>query len=107
MAQRVKCEDFDSFETGFKAVHAGLKSGKYRLIKFKEAHVAPGRYFVEDGILVYIAGMDQIEKIGTEERMAVHVASMKRHGVGHLYADTLQELVSYGLYGTRLVGCRR
>lgn len=62
VAQRVKCEDFGSFETGFKAVHAGLKSGKYRLIKFKEAHVAPGRYFVEDGILVYIAGMDQIEK---------------------------------------------
>ena len=62
VAQRVKCEDFGSFEAGFKAVHAGLKSGKYRLIKFKEAHVAPGRYFVEDGILVYIAGMDQIEK---------------------------------------------
>lgn len=77
VAQRVKCEDFGSFETGFKAVHAGLKSGRYRLIKFKEAHVAPGRYFVEDGILVYIAGMDQIEKTGTEERMAVHVASMK------------------------------
>ena len=62
VAQRVKCEDFGSFETGFKTIHAGLKSGKYRLIKFKEAHVAPGRYFVEDGILVYIAGMDQIEK---------------------------------------------
>ncbi len=62
VAQRVKCEDFGSFETAFKAIHAGLKSGKYRLIKFKEAHVAPGRYFVEDGILVYIAGMDQIEK---------------------------------------------
>lgn len=62
VAQRVKCEDFGSFEAGFKAVHAGLKSGKYRLIKFKEAHVAPGRYFVEDGILVYIAGMDQVEK---------------------------------------------
>lgn len=62
VAQRVKCEDFGSFEAGFKAVHAGLKSGKYRLIRFKEAHVAPGRYFVEDGILVYIAGMDQIEK---------------------------------------------
>ena len=62
VAQRVKCEDFGSFEAGFKAVHAGLKSGKYHLIKFKEAHVASGRYFVEDGILVYIAGMDQIEK---------------------------------------------
>ena len=62
VAQRVKCEDFDKFEAGFKEVHAGLKSGKYRLIKFKEAHIAQGRYFLEDGILVYIAGLDQIEK---------------------------------------------
>lgn len=62
IAQRVKCEDFDRYESGFKEVHAGLKSGKYRLVKFKEAHVKAGHYFVEDGILVYIAGMDRIEK---------------------------------------------
>ena len=62
VAQRVKCDDFDRYEAGFKDVHAGLKSGKYRLIKFKEAHVSQGRYFVEDGMLVYIAGLDQIEK---------------------------------------------
>ena len=62
VAQRVKCEDFDKFEAGFKEIHAGLKSGKYHLIKFKEAHVAQGRYFVEDGILVYIAGLDKITK---------------------------------------------
>ena len=62
VAQRVKCEDFDKFEFGFKDVHQGLKSGKYRLIKFKDAHIAQGRYFVEDGMLVYVAGLDQIEK---------------------------------------------
>ncbi len=62
IAQRVKCEDFDRYESGFKEVHAGLKSGKYRLVKFKEAHVKTGHYFVEDGILVYIAGMNRIEK---------------------------------------------
>ena len=50
IAQREKCEDFNRYEAGFKEVHAGLKSGKYRLIKFKEAHVNPGQYFVEDGI---------------------------------------------------------
>ena len=62
VAQRTPCEDFSRFEAGFKEVHAGLKTGKYRLIKFKEAHMALGRYFVDDGILVYIAGLDQIEK---------------------------------------------
>ena len=43
-------------------MHAGLKSGKFRLIKFREAHVAQGRYFMEDGMLVYIAGLDRIAK---------------------------------------------
>lgn len=62
VAQRKKCKDFENFELGFKKVHAGLKSGKYRLIKFKDAHIAKGRYFVEDGILVYVAGLEQIEK---------------------------------------------
>ena len=50
------------FESGFKEVHKGLKSGKYRLIKFKEAHVSQGRYFLEDGVLVYIASLDRKSK---------------------------------------------
>lgn len=62
VARHVKCEEFDEFELGFKEVHTGLKTGKYRLIKFKEAHIAQGRYFIEDGMLVYIASLDQIEK---------------------------------------------
>lgn len=62
IAQRVKCEDFNRYEAEFKEVHTGLKSSKYRLIKFKEAHVKTEYYFVEDGMLVYIAGMDRIEK---------------------------------------------
>lgn len=62
VAKRVKCEDFNRYERGFKEVHTGLKTGKYRLIKFKEAHVQQGRYFVEDGMLVYIAALNQIEK---------------------------------------------
>lgn len=62
VAKRVKCEDFQRFESGFQEIHSGLKSGKYRLIKFKDAHVAVGRYFVEDGILVYIAGLEKVQK---------------------------------------------
>ncbi len=62
VAKRVKCEDFQRFEPGFQEIHSGLKSGKYRLIKFKDAHVAVGHYFVEDGILVYIAGLEKVQK---------------------------------------------
>ncbi len=62
VAQRIKCKDFELYETGFKNVHSGLKSGKYRLVKFKEAHILQGRYFIDGGMLVYIAGLEQIEK---------------------------------------------
>lgn len=62
VAQRVKCEDFPLYEPGFKEVHAGLKSGKYQLIKFRDAHIAQGRYFVDDGTLIYIAALDQVAR---------------------------------------------
>lgn len=62
VARREKCEDFHLFENGFKEVHRGLATGKYRLIKFKEAHIEQGRYFLEDGVLVYIAALDKKEK---------------------------------------------
>lgn len=62
VAKKVKCEDFNFFEAGFKEVHQGLKSGKYRLVKFKEAHIGQGRYFLEDGVLVYIASLERKEK---------------------------------------------
>ena len=62
VAQRVKCEDFSRYENGFKEIHTGLRTGKYRLVKFKDAYVQQGRYFIEDGILVYIAALGQIEK---------------------------------------------
>lgn len=34
IGRRVPCEDFDKYKTLFNEVHQGLKSGKYRLVKF-------------------------------------------------------------------------
>lgn len=62
IAKRVKCEDFELYENGFKEIHYGLKSGKYKLIKFKDAHISEGRYFVDNGIFVYIASLNKIQK---------------------------------------------
>ena len=73
-----------------KKVHVGLKSGKYRLIKFKEAHVKSGQYFVEDGMLVYIAGMDRIEKNRHGKKKQSHTLYLRKwYGIGHLYANAL------------------
>lgn len=62
VGRRRPCEDFEHYAEGFKEIHAGLKSGKYRLIKFEEPHVETGRYFIEQGVLVYIAGVEEIKK---------------------------------------------
>lgn len=58
VGKRRPCEDFDKYEDSFKEIHAGLKSGKYRLIKFSNQHLKVGRFFVEDGVLGYLAAFE-------------------------------------------------
>lgn len=58
VGQRVRCSDFERYEPAFKEIQAGLKSGRYRLAKFSAGLLKPGRYFVEDGVLGYLAAFD-------------------------------------------------
>ena len=62
VGKRRQCEDFDKYEASFKEIHAGLKSGKYQLIKFSQEHLKVGRYFVEDGVLGYLAAFEEEKK---------------------------------------------
>lgn len=69
VGKRRPCEDFDKYAEGFKEIHQGLKSGKYRLAKFSIKHLNTGRYFVEDGITGYLAGIenDKVDQYGTRD----------------------------------------
>lgn len=58
VGKRVPCEDFDRYEDCFKEIHQGLKSGKYRLIKFSVKNLKVGSYFIEDGMIGYLAAFD-------------------------------------------------
>lgn len=58
VGSRRPCEDFDKYADGFKEIHHGLKSGKYRLVKFSESALKVGRYFVEQGIIGYLAAFE-------------------------------------------------
>ena len=58
VGKRVPCEDFDRYENNFKEIHQGLKSGKYRLIKFSVKNLKVGSYFIEDGMIGYLAAFD-------------------------------------------------
>lgn len=58
VGKRGPCEDFDRYEDSFKEIHQGLKSGKYRLIKFSVKNLKVGSYFIEDGMIGYLAAFD-------------------------------------------------
>lgn len=69
VGKRRPCEDFDKYADGFKEIHQGLNSGKYRLTKFSIKHLQAGKYFVEDGIIGYLVGVenDAVDKYGTRD----------------------------------------
>lgn len=62
IGKRRPCEDFDKYADGFKEIQQGLKSGKYKLVKFSEPNLKVGRYFVEQGVIGYLAAFEQEAK---------------------------------------------
>lgn len=62
VGKRRPCEDFDKYTDGVKEIQQGLKSGKYKLVKFSEPNLKVGRYFVEQGIIGYLAAFEQEAK---------------------------------------------
>lgn len=58
IGKRRPCEDFDKYADGFKQIQQGLKSGKYKLTKFSIRNLKAGSYFVEDGMIGYLAAFD-------------------------------------------------
>lgn len=62
VGKRRPCEDFDKYADGLKEIQQGLKSGKYRLVKFSESSLKVGRYFVEQGIIGYLAAFEDERK---------------------------------------------
>ncbi len=62
IGKRRPCEDFDKYADGFKDIQQGLNSGKYRLVKFSEQHLKVGRYFIEQGIIGYLAAFENKER---------------------------------------------
>lgn len=62
IAKRTECKDFADFEEGFQVVHQKLDDGRCRLVRFKEAHLVEGRYFVVGNILLYLAHLNKHTK---------------------------------------------
>lgn len=69
IGKRRPCQDFGMYADGFKEIQLGLKSGKYCLAKFSIKHLQTGRYFVEDGMIGYLVGIenDKVDRYGTRD----------------------------------------
>ena len=69
VGSRRPCDDFEKYADGFKEIHQGLKSGKYRLIKFSIQYLKVGTYFVEDGTIGYLAAFEDegVNKFGNRD----------------------------------------
>lgn len=62
IAKRQPCADFAQFEPLFKQVHDDLRTGRRRLLPFKNPRqIEAGKFFVLNGMLVFVAELDQLE----------------------------------------------
>jgi hypothetical protein len=62
IARRRPAEDFASFEPLFKQCHADLRSGVRKLVPFRNpSQIEPGKLFVLNGVLLYVAEMGNRE----------------------------------------------
>ena len=62
IARRKPCKNFDQYETLFQACQADLKTGKRKLVKFKENQLQEGAFFTVKGVLCYLAQIKKISK---------------------------------------------
>lgn len=62
IGKRVECADFEQFKPLFDAVHEGLEKKTHKLIKFKEAHLVEGTFFVISGVLAYLDKIFEVQK---------------------------------------------
>ena len=54
VARRKPCKNFKDYEDKFKKIQKEIKEGKRKLIIHKEHHLKEGRYFILDGILLFL-----------------------------------------------------
>jgi len=63
IAKRKPCEEFEQFEPLFKQTHSDLASGKKVMRPFtSERQIAPGEFFILQGMMVYVANVGKWEK---------------------------------------------
>jgi len=63
VAKRKPCKDFDKYEPIFKEVQKDLSGSKRKLIPFKEENLREGDFYVHNGVLLFLEGVDFEEEV--------------------------------------------
>lgn len=59
VARRKPCKNFDQYKDKFLEIQNDIRSSKRKLILFREAHLQEGRYYILDGILLFLEKINQ------------------------------------------------
>lgn len=63
VARRRPAEDFEDFRQLFVDCHADLRTGRRKLVAFKNPlEIRPGRFFVQGGVLLYVAEVGELTR---------------------------------------------
>lgn len=93
VAKRTKAEGFEAFEPLFKAKHAELAAGTYRLIPFPGVGtIEAGRFFVLNGVMLFVAevGETTIAMVGGQQKQKQRLRVIFENGTeSSMYRQSL------------------
>lgn len=61
-SSRHHVSNFESYKILFDQIHADIASGKRKIIPFEQYDIEEGRFYVQNGIMLYIVSIDRLKK---------------------------------------------
>jgi hypothetical protein len=100
VARRRTCKDFKKFRPMFETIHKDLKEQKRKLLEFTEKDLNQGRFFILEGIMVYVDKVDLVTREfqdktqGIRKRQDSRIRCIFENGLeSNMYFRSLQKLL--------------
>ena len=100
VARRKTCKDFEKFRPLFETVHEDLRQNKRKLLDFTEKDLNQGRFFILEGIMVFVDQVDLVTREfkdktqGIRKRQDSRIRCIFENGLeSNMYFRSLQKLL--------------
>ena len=100
VARRRPCKDFEKFKPLFQNIHNDLRLNKRKLLDFTEKDLDQGRFFILEGIMVYVDKVDLVTREfkdktqGVRKRQDSRIRCIFENGLeSNMYFRSLQKLL--------------